>query len=88
MQSFLIACNQRITRGVNAVSSSHHQCKIKIALLWNWTMVCHVKLLGSFLQIVVLRETIKQKVSWDFQECFGVSIGILNYTLAYGHLKV
>ena len=66
MQSFLIACNQQIIRGADAVSSSHQQCKIKIAVLWNWTMVCHVKLLDSFLQIVVLSETIKQKVSLDF----------------------
>ena len=62
-QSSLIACNQQIKRGADAVSLSHHQLKIKIAVLWNWTMVCHVKLLDSFLQIVVLRETIEQKVS-------------------------
>ena len=87
-QSSLLACNQQITRGADAVSSSHHQLKIKIAVLWNWTMICHVKLLDSFLQIVVLRGTIEQEVSWDFQECFCVSIGILNYNLTCGHPKV
>ena len=88
MQSFLIACNQEITRGADAVSSRIHHLKIEIAVLWNWTMVCHTKLLDSFQQIVVLRETIEQKVSWDFQECFSVSIGVLDYTLACGHPKV
>ena len=53
-QSSLIANNQQPSRGAPAAGSSHYKLEIKIAVLWNWTMVCIVKLLDSFLQITVL----------------------------------
>ena len=53
-QSSLIASNQQPSRGAPAAGSSHYKLEIKIAVLWNWTMVFIVKLLDSFLQITVL----------------------------------
>ena len=34
-QSFLIACNQQLSRGTATASSSHHKLEIKIAIWWN-----------------------------------------------------
>ena len=53
-QSTLIACNQQPSRDAPAASLSHYKLEIKIAVQWNWTMICHVKLLDTFLQIMVL----------------------------------
>ena len=48
-QSFLIANNQQPSKGAPAANSSHYKLEIKIAVWWNWAMVCHVKLLDRFL---------------------------------------
>ena len=71
-QSFLIACNQQLSRGAAAASSSHHKFKIKIAVWWNWTIVRHVKLLTK----LWFCKKLFSRVSWDSLGYFRVSIGI------------
>lgn len=73
------------TSHITAVSSRDHKLEIKIAVEWNWTMVCHVKHLLT--KLWFCRKP-SSRVSWDSLGYFYVSIGTLNYTFTCSDPKV